>query len=346
MPENQNWILKKHQHSIFNESFNFRLGIVTMKNTAENIFICYTPLHILISEKIIQLEKIDSYILVFYVEKDNKKNRYYFDKLALGAKKSFYIKKDNKYFSALKTFYFLYLKLRNYPHSNFFTGNIKSVYSRFIICLLGFNKLVSFDDGMGNIWGSGYFYEDRIPSFFARALSYVRLDFTYSRMYQNIYKHYTIYYLPNVMPHSVYISLFEQSTTANDLAKSNDNIVILLTSTWSEYDIITIEKEREFYDKIIKRFNVTHIIPHPLEKIRKTINPNVEVIDSEKIAEEIIMEMRQRYDKIKIVGIYSSALINLKQITDVEVVNVYFNFNSSETITRFLAEAGIETCYI
>lgn len=313
-----------------------------MKHKAQNIFICYTPLHILISEKIIQEEKIDSFVFIFYVEKDNAKSKYYYNKLALAAEHAFYIKKNNKVFSALKTFCYLYLKLRKYSGSSFFTGNLKSAYSRIVIFLLGFGKLYTFDDGIGNVWGNGYFYYGREPSVFARVLSFIKLDFTYSRMYSSICRNYTIYNLPNVMPHSVYLRLFERNKSENSL--NNEDVTILLTSTLCEHGMLTIEQEQELYNKVIKKFYVTHVISHPLEKIKKITDPRVKIIDSEKIAEEIILEMRQKYNKIKVLGVYSSALINLKQIADIEVINIHFDFGvSSEDINKILVSAGIYT---
>lgn len=315
-----------------------------MKYKQENIFICYTPLHVIISEKIIQLENIKSYVLIFYVEKDNKKNKYYFNKLAVNASKSFYVKKDNNYITSLKTLFFLYLSLRIYSNSNIFTGNIKTLYSRFIIYLLGFNKLCTFDDGIGNIWGSGYFYDGRVPTFSTRLLAFMKLNFSYSQIYKNISKNYTIYDLPNVMPNSKRINLFNKENVNSELLNNNSTeVVVLLTSTLYENNIISLESEKELYNKIIKKFSVTHIIPHPLEKINKITNLDIKIIDSEMIAEEIILEMKQHYNKIKVVGIYSSAIINLAQIEGVKVVNIHFNFDSSETINQFLSKMDIDT---
>ena len=324
------------------------LSGISNKVLKDNVFICYTPLQILIAEKIIELEKIDSFILIFYFEKDNAKSRYYFNKLSQNAKQAFYIKKDNKIFSALKTFHFLYLKIwKSSSHCNFFTGNIKSAYSRVIIYLLGFSKLYTFDDGLSNVCGDGYFYENIEPSSIARLLSFFGLDFSYSKMYYNIEKHYSIYKVPNVMPNSRYINLFNYASVKNYSNNNGTEVVILLTSTLFEEGLVRLDLEKELYEKIITKYNVTHVIRHPLEKVTKLESSNVIINESEKIAEEIVLDLRKQYDKIKIIGVYSSAQVNLKGMDGIEIVNVHCDFNlPTENIKKLLFSFNIKTEYI
>ncbi|MDO9185003.1 MAG: glycosyltransferase family 52 [Bacteroidia bacterium] len=312
-----------------------------------NVFICYTPLQILLSEKIIELENIDTFILIFYFEKDNAKSKYYFNKLSSKAKQAFYIKKNNQIFSALKSFCFLYLKLRKFSSPyNFFTGNIKSAYSRFIIYLLGFKVLYTFDDGIGNVCGDGYFYGNIKPSAIISLLPFLRLNFTYGKMHSQIKKHYSIYTLPNVMPNSTYVNLFNYDflEVLNQVEKE---IVILLTSTLHEEGYMKLEQEKALYNNITTKYNVTHVISHPLEKFKKIDNPQIVLIESEKIAEEIILNLRKEYTKIKVIGISSSALFNLKGMEGVEIINIHYNENAPDAnMENILSLFNIETYYL
>lgn len=324
-----------------------KTGTTNNINSQDNIFICHTPLHILISEKIIELERISSYILIFYYEKDNAKSKYYYSKLAGKAKQSFYIRKNNKPFSALNSFLFLYSKLRNVSSGyNFYIGNIKTIYARFIIFLLKTKSIYTFDDGLGNVGGDGYFYRDIEPNIRARILSLFNFDFTYSKMYSSIKKHYTIYKLPNIMPNPVYISLFNYGSVKDEI-KENSHAVILLTGTLFEEGFYKLEPEKILYDKIIKEFNVTHIISHPLQKFKKIENTFVTIIESEKIAEEIIIGMKKSYTKITVIGIYSSALVNLKGMEGLQILNVHCDISiPTDNIKNLLSSFNIETFYL
>lgn len=311
----------------------------------KNIFICYTPLHVLISEKIIQLEKIDCYIIIFYYEKDNAKNKYYYEKLAKCAKRAFYIRKDNNAITAIKTFIFLYFKLKGSRY-NFYTGNIKSLYARVLFFVLGWNNLYSFDDGLGNVGGDGYFYKNIERTKFSKFLDFFKLDFSYGKIYQSIRKHYTIYRLPNVMPYTEYISLFDHTNHKKLSSNVEDDAVILLTGTFYEEGIYKLDLEKELYKKILKKYNVTHVISHPLQKFNKVDDLNVEIIQSEKVAEEIILGMRQ-FNKITVIGIYSSVLMHLVGLERIELINIHCDVSApTDSIKHLLASFNIETYYL
>lgn len=311
-----------------------------------NVIICLTPLHALIAEKVLELEKIRDFVLIYYYEEDNAKHRYYFNKLAGKAKRAFYLNKNNKVLSALKIFSFLYFELRKEPGPvNFFAGNLKTIYTRAVIFLTGFKNLYSFDDGLGNVCGEGYLYEGRNPGFLTRLLSFSGIHFTYASIVEKIKKHYTLYTLENIMPNTFYINLFDNRNSENKVPEKET--VVLLTNPFNEHKLLEKKDEIWLYKEIIKKFNVSYVIPHPREREQKINISGIEIIRSEKIAEEILLDLRQQYKKIKVLGIYTSALLNLNGIEGIEIINVHFTTKIPfEKMKQLFSSINIKTVYI
>ena len=122
-----------------------------------NLFICSTPLHVLIAEKIISKMNIECYYLLYLTYVDNKRNRYYFSRLSKGSKKSLYchLRKDNWIvFFVVFIYAWFWCAFRNIEAV--YLANIKSLLNRFIILPLK-AAVFTFDDGSGNISKGGYF---------------------------------------------------------------------------------------------------------------------------------------------------------------------------------------------
>jgi beta-galactosamide-alpha-2,3-sialyltransferase len=277
-----------------------------------NIFIVYTPLHILIAEKIVEKENLDKTIL-FSPRRKTDKLDFYFRKS---------IKFDYKV-SGINNLIKLLFKFNKYK-VNIFVGNLKKTYSRLIIFLLHnrLNYLFTFDDGSGNIAGKGYFYnknENIISWIFFTLLN---RKFLYKNIINLINKHYTIYKnLPNVFEEKnlKYLNLFPKIDKFKNIKK--DKIIILLTNSFAEEKEMSLKDEIKLYDKIIFTFNVTHIIKHPLEKFNKVDEKRVTIIKSPFIAEEIIYSLCKEYKNVKVIGIYSTVLFNLTSL-NIELINI------------------------
>lgn len=303
------------------------------------LFICYTPLHALIADKIVKQEKIGAYTVVYFYTTDNQKNKYYFDLIAANAQHAFYREKNNAVFHTLSLLQNLYSELKAclIKHPVIYSGNIKTIYSRFLVFRLRATTLHTFDDGIGNIREEGYFYEGRYPTAATRFLSVLGLDMSYSRMYRLIKKHYTIYKMPNAMPFCVYIELFDFKTSF--LAENTQTTCVFLTSTLSEENVISMDLEKKLYKEIIDTFDVKYIIPHPLEFHQKITDAHVVFLKSDKIAEEMIMELRKTYGRIKVIGWYSSTLVHLMHVEGIETINIDFDPQASLAKTKSFLES-------
>jgi hypothetical protein len=313
-----------------------------------HLFICYTPLHVLLAKQVISLEKIGPFVVVYYhTDKDNAKSRYYYQQIASMAQKGFYVEKSNGLFHTVRVLFSLLFVLKRYllKPPVIYTGNVKSLYSRFLIFGLRAKTLHTYDDGVGNICGEGYFYEGLQPGLPSRLLSSLGVAITYPSIYRLIRRHYTVYDLPNVMPNCEKVQLFNFNPSAA-LSKNDMSTSVLLTSTLSEYGFIDLEREKELYSAIIKKFDVQFIVPHPLEVNKKVEDINVTIIRSDKIAEELIMDLRKEFSHIRVIAWYSSALVHLVNIEGIENINVHVKVEPDMEQSRvFFESLGISTFY-
>jgi N-acetyllactosaminide alpha-2,3-sialyltransferase len=286
-----------------------------------------TPLHTLIAKKIIQQQKIETYVLLYYYYEANEKITYYYEQLANDAAKSFFIKKVNSGVKAFSILVSLSRHLRGWvsPSATLYCGNIKTIYSRLPIYFLKIRKIHSFDDGIGNVCGEGYFYKGRLPSVKDNFLRVLGLDFSYSFAYGLVQKHYTIYKAPNAMAHTVYLKLFNFETGAAGAGTQPTSV--LLTSTLFEDGVTTLELEQRLYAAAIRDFNVRYIIPHPLELTVKSVDTAIIKIRSQKIAEEIVVDLLKEHGQISVIGWYSSALVHLVDVPGITAINISFNNN-------------------
>jgi len=305
-----------------------------------HLFICYTPLHALLAKRVIKEERIPSYVLVFYYHLDSEKIRHYFNEIAGGAAKAYYVKKNNSFLHTARTLVLLSYSLKRQLSSSpvVYTGNVKSLYSRFLIFRLKSDVLHTFDDGIGNVSGEGYFYKDLIPGFTSKVAGFFGLDFSYSRLYKQIKQHYTIYKMPNVMPHCEYIDLFNFESEGV-IGNENTTVSVLLTSTMCEDGFISLEDEKRLYKTVIGHFGVKYVIAHPLEMHDKCEGTGVTILRSHKIAEDIVMDLKKQYRHIRVIGWYSSALIHLVNVRNIEAINIDFDSSLSLDKTRKFFES-------
>ena len=281
------------------------------------VFVCFTPLHVLISKRIIFEEGIVNYYFFYLGFNKNKKNIFYYEKLAARAINSKFILIGLKdiFSSLLLIFEGLVLRLRYGNNLIFYTGNIKKIHSRFLMFLSGYKSIITFDDGVGNLVSDGYFSsEERIFSKWFFLIFNNQL--TYKYIIENIEKHYTIYDFKNVFKNTVKIILFKD----NVKRKSGEKIVVLVTSPFAFFNLMTKSNEINLYDRLIKEYKVDFIINHPLDS-KEYLHAGCKVINSKFIAEELVFKLLEKND-VTVIGTYSSVLLNLSSVYGVNVVNV------------------------
>lgn len=310
-------------------------------------FVCFTPLHVLIAERIIEIEAIKEYIFIYFTDIDTKKNKYYYAKLAEKSLLSHYIILKKNILKDLTIIYKLWKDIKPLVEKNkaiYYTGKIKSSHVRLLMYLSTYKNLITFDDGSGNISGAGYFYDTNENILFKSFFYIFNKKLLYKNIKNHNIKHYTIFNLPNVFQNTVLINLFTINNIPLNIKKKK--LVVLLTNAFAEDSEMKLSHEITLYEKIIKNYNVSHIIKHPREQYLKVSSSNVKELISMKISEELMYELSLEYD-ITVIGIYSTTLFTLAKFKDINTINIHAELKKPiNNIKNILENIGIETYYV
>lgn len=310
------------------------------------LFICYTPLHIVLAKKIIQVQNISSFGFIYLYDVETEQNIYYYNLLAPYATYSHQALRRKKIIIDLFIILKIFIETKKLHAASFeiYTANIKSIHTRLLMFLLGYSKLYTFDDGCANIVKFGFYFSPNENQLSKVFFSLFEPKLLYKNLKSTMLIHYTIFHDENIYPNRQYISLFDSNVLNNQKIKKR-NITILLTSVLFENNIISLKTERDLYHNVIEYFNVDYVISHPSEKINK-IYENNKKITTPYIAEEQIMDF-SKTNNITVIGFFSTTLLNIYGLNITNRI-ISINFNDShipnDMVELFLAR-GIE-CYM
>lgn len=278
-----------------------------------NIIICLTPMHILIASKIIDRKINDSFDFIYFPDQDTDQHKYYFERISKKVDNSYYIPITKKISKDIWKILKIAHILRRQNKPNFIVGNLKSIYSRLPIMLIGYSKIDTFDDGFANLLNNSFLDmpEKKYFKYFFRTFN---PSLEYEKIKLNTHQHYSIFGETN---NSNFVQLFNFNTENMKLTSSKQ---ILLTAPFSEYKMMTANEEIDLYMQVISQFNITDILMHPNEKNQKL--HNVHIIKSKLIAEEYIDLLSKKY-KITVYAFYSTALINLLSNKNINIINLH-----------------------
>ena len=158
---------------------------------ANNLYICNTPLHLLIAEKIIKSEDLSS---IIYVTKTiNEKEQFYLKRLQRKQLNIFIIKLNvNFLFNFIKLFFYT-KSFKNITFDNVYVGNLKTFYNRFLLFMINYKYLNSYDDGIGTLIKDGYF-SNLDENFLSKLFfSITNMNFLYKNIIKNVNNQYIIY---------------------------------------------------------------------------------------------------------------------------------------------------------
>lgn len=277
------------------------------------LFICYTPLQALIAKKIIMNTNISEFYFIYFYDVTSEKNSYYFNLLAQKARYAFYTKRTKKLLQDAINIYKIFRQLKTMHAStdiSIYAGNIKSIHTRLLLLLIGSYKLYTFDDGFANIAHSGFYHSNKEKILFKLFFLLFNRSLIYKNLREQILIHYSIFREKNIYQNVKYINLFDPIDQLPSTPKPVKTI--LLTSVLAEERIVDKSTEKNLYASIIDHFHVTHVIPHPKEYNTQVID-NVVIINSELIAEDIILKLSKTYE-LTVIGIFSSTLLNLSSM--------------------------------
>lgn len=293
-----------------------------------SIFIVNTPFHVMIVEKLIVHLGVQKYGIIYMTENENPKHRAYYERIEKGAIYTRLIKLCKNPIAdtvlLAKCAYKMKKHLSKYQLT-IFSGNIKKVYSRLMVALLGIpNKYVNtFDDGTGNISGEGYFYNPKESVWGTAIFSIFRQDLKYKKILQRNHKHYTVFNAENVFANTEKVSFIDKNVGNVTSIKP---FCVLLGNAFYEDGILGKKVEEKIYRYILRKFNIDLVILHPRALTNKGIPGNLINENEKRVAEDIIMDIAQRR-KVKVLGIYSTAMITISSVPSIEVVNISIPLN-------------------
>jgi len=285
-----------------------------------NLVVCFTPLQVLIARQVIEKESIDydKIHFVYFSPVMDRKHQKYYSLIASKAKESTHVK-DVYSFKLL-------CKLKKHfgfsRFDNILLASIDDSITHYLLSYVQFNKLITFDDGLGNILKTGsYFIQHHRKTIKKKFFSIIH--FLLGRKYylddvkNRVDIHYTIYKkFENCIQNPIPISLFDFESIPLNPHKSID---VFLGTIYKE--IVTHDNEKLLKDEVIKFIesfpSKSIYIPHPRavdEEFKKY------EFESEDIAEDIVLRLLNEGFSVNLYGFASSCQFNL---SDVKNVNIF-----------------------
>lgn len=268
-----------------------------------------------IAEKIIELYSQDSFYCIAFAPIDNKKYRYYYNKLKEKCSHSCFIIDDygknrlNKIL-LLARIKFFDLSNRNKEIKKIFAANFNNDMVYFFLDSTK-SELYTFDDGTANILEDSFCYKNQI----GRLSTILRKLFGKNKdsVRDKIVKHYTLFSgFKNISSNLHPISLFNE--VDNEESKEGlPELRVFLGQPIFESDA---QKNIAIIESVIKKHTITHYFPHPRELY--TIS-STKYVDTPLIFEDWVVQNSKKYSKINIYTFFSSAALNLVYHKNIEV---------------------------
>ena len=175
-----------------------------------NLIICYTPLQVLIAERIIDLYPNEKFYGVMLCSAKNAKFDYYGQRLAQKCDRFFKMDQHIDRFNLLKEIISLRVKFAFKKFDKVFVASINDIQIQFILSSIRFNAFYTFDDGTANIIkNSLYYINEKIPSWKKMIWNFIGIDSYMEDIKKSSKKHYTLYEnVSNIIENTEYLKLF------------------------------------------------------------------------------------------------------------------------------------------
>ncbi|MGX2968595.1 glycosyltransferase family 52 [Ursidibacter sp. B-7004-1] len=278
-----------------------------------NLIICYTPLQVLIAEKIIELHPNERFYGVMLCSVKNKKFDYYAERLSLKCERFFSMHQRTERFHLLRQIISLKCKFANLKFDKVFVASINDIQIQFILSSIIFNELYTFDDGTANIVKSSVYYTPEPNTFIRRFINnFFRNKYSIEKLKALSKQHYTIYPdFPNIIENTTVIDLFNtQESKGKNLVNEPITHILLGQPVYLEQD-----KNVKLAEKVIKSFNIDLYLAHPREQYKLD---NVNYIDTPLILEDYLAQ-EFSHKHCRIYTYFSSAVLNIKN-PNIEIV--------------------------
>lgn len=313
-----------------------------------NLYICLTPLQILIANKLIELKQEPSDVLILTYNL-NEKYYYYIDVIRNNdnTNKVSTIKiDDSTFYKKLNTL----KKIMQWCNvSKYNTVSLASIDNFFMHAVLTYSrakKIYTFDDGTANIVNtSSYFIKkDGLINKCAKFLLGIKWDL-YS-IKRQLKKHYTIYHdMRNIVDEDrlEYIDVFSIDTLL--LSEQNKNEIYMYLGQPFKNKMMSVD----VYKKLKEMYPDMKYYPHPREEIS---NLSLEIrgddiLQSNLIIEDYVSLLLKKGCIVKLFTVGSSAGFNLY---NTKGVNVFFvnssTYQEENNMYEFIISNSLKCVYL
>ncbi|MFK3868306.1 glycosyltransferase family 52 [Psychrobacter faecalis] len=302
------------------------------------LFICCTPLQGVIAKRIIETEKLDKRkcVLFFYTSFDNNRYRKSFNDLSkLCSDSLYYVWEPNfpKYIFEAKKFF------NSYKYSRLYFASIDSIFVQLAVSQTKNIEIYTFDDGSANIVPSSLYYRKQKLSFKRLVFKILGNRYSSQKIKKIIKQHYTIYpNLQNISSNTVNIKLFNENTHNSykvNAKLSATNCVVILGTVYEEVfkDSTDIDSIKDFITRLASQKNSpVYYISHPREK--DWARHGLKEIQSDLIAEEVILSLLYKFNKIEVYSIGSTVQLNLASVEQID--NIFIKVENEKNSIKEL----------
>ena len=281
-----------------------------------NLIICYTPLQVLIAEKIIEkYPEQRFYGVMIYVSK-NAKFTHYTERLKKKCADFFELHQHTDRISLIREIIALKFHFTGKTFDRVFVASINDLQIQFLLSSIYFNEIYTFDDGTANIVNSSVYYQKEPDTFVRKWIN--RLfgnKYSVQKLKRLSKRHYTIYPdFNNIVENTLPVHLFEGS---KQVGHDDEKVVSILLG---QPVYLESQKNIDLAKRVIEQFNIDYYLPHPREQYNID---NVTYIETPLIFEDYIA--KNFSDKrCRIYTYFSSAVLNVKS-ENIEVIALRIN---------------------
>lgn len=301
-----------------------------------NLILCYTPLQVLIAEKIIAQYPEEKFYGVMLCSVQNSKFSYYANRLKEQCEQFFSLHQRTDRIGLFSQIIRLKHQFCHKQFDKVFLASINDLQIQFILSSIKFNHFYTFDDGTANIVPSSVYYQKEPNTFIRRGLNLLLNNYySVEKLKTLSEKHFTIYQgLSNIIEKTQFVDLFSTNIEIENKQTANKVTSILL----GQPVYLEQAKNIALAEKVVKRFNIEYYLPHPREQYRLN---QVNYIDTPLILEDYLAQ--HFGDKpCHIYTYFSSAVLNIRH-PNIRITALRIDTEESAFIEcyQLLAEQGV-----
>jgi len=313
-----------------------------------NLFLCYTTLQLFIATRVIsELQLPKDCVEVLYISKQkNKAGMNVLSEIKELAGVVNFVHMKYKYPLYFISLFRLFSRKK---YSAVYLASIDNVLMHFILSIISFNKIHTFDDGTANIFPNTIFYrinEINISERIFRSVLGVHFSMEIVKGLSNI--HYTIYPgYSNIIENVTPIKIFPENSLSFGVDKSTDEECNVLLGTIMSDAFADGVKIDDYVDKCICILNGTSrkviYIPHPRDSVgyfRGTSDWTVPNADH--ISEVEINKLLGEYKIVHLYGFLSSCQMNIQSNSRVKNY-VFYSDNQAPVLKNAIQQVAVSS---